>query len=81
MTYPNDWVGIFRICEDRERHDVLSRNISDFELVQGKFFAPVDEEQESRTEICRNSKIFKIISKKTHYNGEMFEVWKIVGIS
>ena len=81
LTYPNDRVGIVGMCEDGERYDVLSRNIPDFELDKGEFFVPVDEEQESWTEICRHSGIFKIIGKNTHYNGEIFEVWKIVGIS
>lgn len=67
--YPNDRIGIFGICEDGERYDVLSRNIPDFELVKDKFFVPVDEEQESRTELCRNSGIFKIISKDNEYHG------------
>jgi len=81
LTYPNDRVGIFGMCEDGKRYEVLSRNIPDFELAKGEFFVIVDEEQESWTEICRHSGIFKIIGKKTHYNGEIFDVWKIVGIS
>ena len=64
LTYPNDRVGIFGMCEDGERYEVLSRNIPDFELAKGEFFVIVDEEQKSWTEICRHSRIFKIFGKK-----------------
>jgi len=80
-TYPNDRIAVFGMCEDGERWDVLSVNIPDFELGKGKFFVPIDGDQESWIEVCRNSGIFKIIGEKFDYNGGIIEVWKIAGRS
>ena len=78
-NYPNGRIAVYGMCDDGERWDVLSVNLTEVELGPGDFLVPVDGDPDSWVEACRRSGAF--VDTGGRIAGMGLEVWRLAAIT